>query len=254
MINIMFKILTFCYSVVSFWNRKIKIRNIKKSDLVLDVGSGDKPYWRADVIVDKYLTDRQQRHSGGMLFDKNKIFIEADIEKLPFKDKTFDFVFCSHVLEHVLHPDRAIKEITRVAKRGYIEVPHACFDLPNPFPSHLWFCDYHDGKLIFYQRDRNDNFYTSIFKKLGAKYYHLPVCQYLFEKNYQFTFICLYFEKKVDCQIYRNENPYEYKPLKSNKSNQGIKISFYAYKLIYFLMTSLFYRQKTGLAQFDQVC
>src|SRR3989344_6715828 len=123
--SIIFRVLIFWHSLISFCERKIFVKNIGKNDLVLDLGSGDKPFWRADVIVDKYLEDDRQRSSGPVLLDKNKLFIKADVENLPFKDKVFDFVYCSHLLEHVENPVKAINEITRVAKKGYIEVPYA---------------------------------------------------------------------------------------------------------------------------------
>ncbi|MBI4137407.1 class I SAM-dependent methyltransferase, partial [Candidatus Roizmanbacteria bacterium] len=116
------RLFSYPYQMYSFFQRKV-LFDIQDDDLVLDVGSGDKPFWRADVIADKDTVDDAQRASGSMLIDRNKLFIEADVENLPFKDKAFDFVFCAHLLEHVEHPDRAIKELTRVARRGYIEVP-----------------------------------------------------------------------------------------------------------------------------------
>jgi len=43
--------------------------------------------------------------------------INTNIEKgLPFKDKTFDVVFCSHVLEHIFSPHLLLLEIWRVLK------------------------------------------------------------------------------------------------------------------------------------------
>ena len=51
-------------------------------------------------------------------------FREADIEKLPFADGAFDTVICTHVLEHVLNIDVAIRELRRVtAKRLLVIVP-----------------------------------------------------------------------------------------------------------------------------------
>jgi ubiquinone/menaquinone biosynthesis C-methylase UbiE len=43
-------------------------------------------------------------------------FLVAKAEKLPFKDKSFDFVTCFEVLEHVERPDKVIREILRVLK------------------------------------------------------------------------------------------------------------------------------------------
>src|SRR3989338_3062409 len=121
--SIIFKVLIFWYSLTSFFKRKILVKNIGKDDLVLDVGSGDKPFWRADVIVDKYLQDDQQRHSGAVVNDKRKIFIEGDVERLPFKDKVFDFVFCSHLLEHVENPTVSLLIILKVFINDHIRSP-----------------------------------------------------------------------------------------------------------------------------------
>ena len=51
-------------------------------------------------------------------------FLEADVEKLPFADREFDTVICTHVLEHVLHIDRTMAELRRVyARRLVVIVP-----------------------------------------------------------------------------------------------------------------------------------
>ena len=51
-------------------------------------------------------------------------FIEAPIERLPFADKVFDTVICTHVIEHILDYRAAIQELRRVAaKRLIIVVP-----------------------------------------------------------------------------------------------------------------------------------
>jgi len=40
----------------------------------------------------------------------------TDIQDLQFPDDTFDFIYCSHILEHVPHDQQAIKELYRVLK------------------------------------------------------------------------------------------------------------------------------------------
>ncbi len=59
---------------------------------------------------------------------------------MPFADGAFDYVVCSHVLEHVVDPTAVVAEMARVAKAGYIEVPEAASAKILDFPSHLWWC------------------------------------------------------------------------------------------------------------------
>jgi SAM-dependent methyltransferase len=51
-------------------------------------------------------------------------FFEGKVEKLPFADKEFDTVICTHVIEHILDYRSAIAELRRItAKRLIIVVP-----------------------------------------------------------------------------------------------------------------------------------
>jgi SAM-dependent methyltransferase len=62
----------------------------------------------------------------------------GDINKLPFKDNEFDTVFSSHVLEHLVDPNLAIKESIRVAKKRIIHiVPEGDVNLKNFGSPHL---------------------------------------------------------------------------------------------------------------------
>ena len=59
-----------------------------------------------------------------------KEFVVHDLSKLPlpFKDKEFDFCWASHILEHMEDPTEFLKEIVRISKAGYIEVPTPLID------------------------------------------------------------------------------------------------------------------------------
>ena len=46
--------------------------------------------------------------------------VVADAQRLPFRDDTFDIVVCSEVIEHLLVPERAIRELKRVARRAAV--------------------------------------------------------------------------------------------------------------------------------------
>ncbi len=54
------------------------------------------------------------------------VYVVGDAHCLPFNADTFDYVWCSAVLEHVPHPGRVALEISRVLKPGgwaFVQVP-----------------------------------------------------------------------------------------------------------------------------------
>ncbi len=109
----------------SFHRRRIRVP-VEEHALVLDVGSGDKPSWRADVLLDGYPDDPHAgQRSGTGRTRVDRALFDADAAAMPFADGAFDYVICSHVLEHVPDPSAVIAELTRVARAGYIEVPEA---------------------------------------------------------------------------------------------------------------------------------
>lgn len=113
--------------------------------LVLEVGSGGNPYYRANVLLDAY-ENTSERHWAPLVADRPTVL--AFVESMPFKDKAFDFVIASHVLEHALDPARFLEEMQRVAKAGYIEVPDAFMERINPYPDHRLEITVRDGKLL----------------------------------------------------------------------------------------------------------
>lgn len=118
---------------------------VPKDALVLEVGSGGKPYPRADVLLDAYETTRE-RNWAPLIADRPTVL--GFVEQLPFRDKVFDFVIASHVLEHTSDPEQFIAELQRVAKAGYIEVPDAFFERINPLLDHHLEITQRDGRLV----------------------------------------------------------------------------------------------------------
>ncbi len=45
-------------------------------------------------------------------------FVIADAHKLPFKNNSFELVYCCETIEHVEYPDRVLKELKRVLKKN----------------------------------------------------------------------------------------------------------------------------------------
>ena len=81
---------------------------------VLDVGCGYGANEYATTISD--ILDLSDHY-------RDKSFVKITEKKLPFKDKEFDFVIASHVAEHVEDISFFLNELSRVGRKGYIEVP-----------------------------------------------------------------------------------------------------------------------------------
>jgi len=105
--------------------------------LKLDVGCGAYP--RGDVNTDLNVGKINHFQDGKIEINPKSIrnFVKCDIHNLPFRDKTFSEAFCSNVLEHKgVNFVKAVKEMSRVASKLTINVPHR-------FSEHSKL-DYHD--------------------------------------------------------------------------------------------------------------
>lgn len=149
---------------------------IKQGWKILDIGSGGEPFPPATHLVDLYPQETQHRYN--KLKTDEKIFTQADVEDLPYKDKEFDFIYCAHVLEHVGDPAKACEEIMRVGRRGYIETPTRASDLLFGFISkkdfHKWHVVMVGDTLIFneYQDFEKKpigpfNFYSAVHSEVA---------------------------------------------------------------------------------------
>lgn len=102
----------------------IKKLKIKPNDKVLDIGGS---MMQHDLIKVDTLVDiiRPEKAPYGPSKLKARNFVKADIacEALPFADKEFDVCLCTHTLEDLPSPFLAIREMSRVAKRGLIVTP-----------------------------------------------------------------------------------------------------------------------------------
>lgn len=102
-------------------------------------------------------SDEQKKMCGQVA----KVDFYADACKMPFKDKEYDFVINSHVIEHIWRPDVAIKEWCRVASKYiFLIVPHKnrTFDkpLPETSPSEIF-----SRPIMDNYEDKHHNIWTT---------------------------------------------------------------------------------------------
>lgn len=115
-----------------FASRKVRLP-LSRQALVLEVGSGDSPCPRSDVLFDLTL-ENHERVGGRTVADRPLVLGRA--EQLPFRSKVFDYVLAFHVLEHTPDPEQMLEEFQRVGKAGYIETPSAEWERRFPLGMH----------------------------------------------------------------------------------------------------------------------
>jgi SAM-dependent methyltransferase len=118
---------------------------------VLDVGCGAQPFPLASHLSDRSLRDSSERFGIPVPLD-HRPFTECSVSSLPFRTRSFDFVHCTHVLEHVADPAGACVELMRVSKRGFIECPRSWFELACSSDEHRWLVDHEGDVLLFREK------------------------------------------------------------------------------------------------------
>ena len=102
----------------------------KTFENVLDCGAGEGSVLKyldsADFCQNLYAIEISS--SGiekieGLNLTKLREIKKFDGYSIPFPDKYFDLVYCTHVIEHVEHPRLLLREIKRVSKSQVFEVP-----------------------------------------------------------------------------------------------------------------------------------
>lgn len=134
-------------------NKIIKYALNDSMEFIADFGCGHYPNRHANILIDNLDTHDEQR--GGLQVTQNqykKKFYNINLNTFPypFPDKYFDFLICSHVLEHLNDPVRTCHEFSRIAKAGYIEVPYYCADvfIENNNNIHNWLCAFNQEHRI----------------------------------------------------------------------------------------------------------
>ena len=115
---------------------------------VLDIGCGYTAHKKANIICD--VQDLSEYYKG-------RDFVKLEDKTLPFKDKEFDFVITSHVIEHVEDVNFFIKELQRISTKGYIELPSRLADnlVFENQKDHIWWFSFNDIDKFLIASKRN---------------------------------------------------------------------------------------------------
>ena len=185
------------------YQRRFVNFDIPERSRVLDIGSGGDPFPYATVLAERHLEPSQ--HRVAPFKSDGKPVVLCDIHHLPFRNDSFDYVYCSHVLEHVDDPIQAAREIMRVGERGYIETPHFMTDALFAWAKgmHKWFVQSIDNRLVFFEYDeqRAEGIRSSAWRDIiFGKYYH--TLQDVLADNRDLFMIMFPWERKINVDIF----------------------------------------------------
>ncbi len=133
-----------------------RIKNIKSTDRVLEIGPGANPHERSDVLLEiRYDSESEYQeqfgHTGKLITNKEIIYYDG--KRFPFRDSEFDYVICSHVLEHVDDVEEFIAEIFRVSNKGYFEYPRIYYEYLYNFNVHKNIIKFDGEKLLYMKKN-----------------------------------------------------------------------------------------------------
>jgi len=131
------------------------VRSIKPESYVLEIGPGSTPHPQSDIYLELKTSAKEAKSQRGNLakikYSKPVIYYGGG--KFPFKDKEFDYVICSHVLEHVPDLRQFLNEVFRISPKGYFEYPTIIYEYLYNFRVHLNLLWYSRGCLYFLKKD-----------------------------------------------------------------------------------------------------
>jgi SAM-dependent methyltransferase len=193
-----------------FKRRNFIFQEVKEQQnkLILDVGSGSNPRSDATHLCDLHVSSNNERE-GNLLID-NRPFIRCSVEYLPFKEDAFAFAYASHVLEHTLHPNLALAEITRVAKTGYIESPTYLAEIIYGWSFHNCAVDFKNGKILFYRNPSSQKIIDMHY--ISKKIIPVRIFDYLLDCILGWHFLRIIWKKTATGTTFKRiilRNPYK---------------------------------------------
>ena len=148
-----------------------------KNKIVLDIGCGYNKFSPDAIGVDIHFTP--------------VVDIICDLEKgLPFRSNSIDYIYCSHVLEHINNFEELLEEIYRIVKKNgkiHIVVPH--------FSNTLAYSDYTHKRFFGYF---TFDYFSTKENKYWKVFHYNKNIKFIFNRNETFSY---FYESKLSWTI-----------------------------------------------------
>lgn len=75
-------------------------------------------HFAPERVIEAYIRQNEEIDYYGCDIVPGRTMHVVDITDIPYKDSTFDYVICNHVMEHIVDEEKAVSEIKRVLKEN----------------------------------------------------------------------------------------------------------------------------------------
>jgi hypothetical protein len=217
---------------------------------VLEIGPGGDPFYRSTVLYDRFIDDSsssQDQRGGKNLKKKGSVLVYSKYASLPFKEQSFDYVIASHVLEHIPVESFGdfVKELQRVAPRGYIEVPNGLYEYLFNIPVHQTILFFENNTIYYYPKPKLSGLYDPIVTLCQSHLRNIykkskTLCRVVFNEQ-QSYFLGFEFNRNTRCVEIKNQKVFEKmlnKVILSTQKNTATPLKIKA--LGYLILAELF--------------
>lgn len=183
--------------------------NIQRSDSVLDVGGGNRPFPESTHVIDMASTNAQRHFRPLNIGDREFIEGPAHEALAEYPDNHFDFCYSSHTFEHVHELEETLNQISRTCKRGFYALPGSDLEFitAKKHFGHVNLCRQIGDVLHFCNRPPN-----TIIEQMAImweKLFQHPLFNKLFEghgcRGFRFIWeIRHYWEDEIKYKFYEN--------------------------------------------------
>ncbi|WP_411330852.1 class I SAM-dependent methyltransferase [Desulfovibrio desulfuricans] len=111
------------------------------------------------ILKEIFLSSQAEYYDADI--DPEKATYQIDITKILFNDNKFDYVFCTHVLEHIVDDLQAMKELYRVLKFG--GTAYLCVPFRKDFAEDISITDPKGRERFFGQHDHVRYYNLDVF-------------------------------------------------------------------------------------------